>query len=186
MQNLWRARPLTLTSLCHSGYKLQGICICSDTFSDDSSLKSFLLHQYQTSALLFCMTFFQRQGFYYLNLTQLTRFILVCCTSADIFRYTSLSSPCTGSLGKQQVNEFRKTPSWQVTSYSRKTFITIISIIKYYTANAVQNGLLVGCLVWSSCPWRHVSKKLPRSVVWPQPHLPSREETNTLHRQLAT
>lgn len=97
-----------------------------------------------------------------------------------------LLSPCTGNLGKQQVNEFWKTPSWQVTSYSRKTFITIISIIKYYAANAIQKELFVGRLVWSSCPWRHISEKLPGSVVWPQWHLPSRGKMNTLHRKLVT
>lgn len=84
---------LSLTSLCHSGYELQGICIWPDTFSDGTSLKSFLLHQHQTSVLLFCMTFFQRQGFYYLNLTQLASFMPVHCIYADIFRYTSLSFP---------------------------------------------------------------------------------------------
>lgn len=67
MKLQWRpcqVQGLSLTSLCHSGYKLQGICIWPDTFSDDTSLKSFLLHQCQTSALLFHIMFFQRQGFY--------------------------------------------------------------------------------------------------------------------------
>lgn len=138
-----------------------------DTFSDDTSLKSFLLHQYQTLALHFCMTFLQRQRFYYLSLTQLGSFIPVHCTYADIFRYIPLFPPCTGNLWKQQVNEFWKTPSWQFTSYSRKTFITIISIIKYYAANAVQNGLFVGRLVEAPVP----GGTFPRSCLglWSDP-----------------
>lgn len=84
MKTLSSARPLSLTSICHSGYKLQGICIWPDTFSDDTSLKSFLLHQCQTSALLFHMMFLQRQEFYYLNLPQLASFIPVRCIYADI------------------------------------------------------------------------------------------------------
>lgn len=132
------------------------------------------------------MTFFQRQGFYYINLTLLVSFLPVHCISTDSFRYTTLFPPCIGNLGKQQVNELWKTHSWQVISWSRKKFITIISIIKYYTANAIQKGLFVGHLVWNSCPSRHISEKLPRSVVWPQQHLPSREGPNTLHSQLVT
>lgn len=154
---------LSLISLWHSGYKLQGICICLDTFSDDTSLKSCLLHQCQTSALLFHVILFQRQGFYYLSLNQLASFIPVCCSAADIF----LFSPCTGNLGKQQVNEFWKTPSWQVTSYSRKIFITIISIIKYYTANAIQKSCLLGA--WFEVPFP--GGTFPRSCLglWSDP-----------------
>lgn len=153
----------SLISLWHSGYKLQGICICLDTFSDDTSLKSCLLHQCQTSALLFHVILFQRQGFYYLSLNQLASFIPVCCSAADIF----LFSPCTGNLGKQQVNEFWKTPSWQVTSYSRKIFITIISIIKYYTANAIQKSCLLGA--WFEVPFP--GGTFPRSCLglWSDP-----------------
>lgn len=59
--------------------------VSDQTPSQMIPVKSFLLHQCQTSALPLYMIFSQRQEFYYLNLTQLASFTPVRCIYADIF-----------------------------------------------------------------------------------------------------
>lgn len=141
------ARPLSLTSLCHSGYKLQGICIWPDTFSDDTSLKSFLLHQCQTSALLFHMMFFQRQGVYYLNFTQLASFIPVRCIYAGIF----LSFPPAQSiLANSKSMNFGKHPAGKSPVIQGRLLLLLLVLLSTTLQMLSRRSCLLG--VWFEVP----------------------------------
>lgn len=151
MKTLSSATPLILASLCHSDCELQGICIdqTPSQMIQFSRVSYYISTRHQLWSFAWC--FSRDKDFICLvKPTPTCKFyscsLRLCRYFQIFFFFFSLCSPCTGNLGNQQVNEFWKTPSWQVTIYSRKIFITVI-IIKHYAANAVQNGLFVGCLV---------------------------------------
>lgn len=147
MKTLSSARSLSLTSPCHSGYKLQGICMWPDTFSDDTSLKSFLLHQCQTSALLFHMMFFQRQGFYYLNLTQLACFIPVRCIYAAIF----LSfPPAQAVLANSKSMNFGKHPAGKSPVIQGRLLLLLLVLLSTTLQMLSRRSCLLG--VWFEVP----------------------------------
>lgn len=145
VMTLSRARPLSLTSLCHSGYKLQGICMWPDTFSEDTSLKSFLLHQCQTSALLFHMMFFQRQGFYYLSSTcWLYSYPLHLC------RYIFSFPPAQAILANSKSMNFGKHPAGKSPVIQGRLLLLLLVLLSTTLQMLSRRSCLLG--VWFEVP----------------------------------
>lgn len=95
-----------------------------DAFPDDTILKSSLLHQHQRAALVFCIRFSRDKDLICLVRLTCKRYScsLHLCRYLQIHSYTSLYSSCIGHLKNEQVNEFQKTSSWQITLLSKEDF----------------------------------------------------------------